>query len=127
MRGLLTVYASLAAGHELHVTESAAAAAAAAAVPSATAASPTAFPPASAQDGATNAAATVAAVEGAFASPVCILGWCVELLQAAFLVADDQMDGACTRRGKPCWYRRPDVGPANAINDAVFLIYSIHQ
>lgn len=31
------------------------------------------------------------------------LGWCVEILQAFFLVADDLMDGSITRRGAP-WY-----------------------
>jgi farnesyl diphosphate synthase len=31
------------------------------------------------------------------------LGWCIELLQAYFLVADDIMDGSITRRGQPCW------------------------
>ena len=34
-----------------------------------------------------------------------VLGWCVELLQAFFLVADDVMDGSITRRGQPCWYK----------------------
>lgn len=34
-----------------------------------------------------------------------VLGWCVELLQAFFLVADDVMDGSITRRGHPCWYK----------------------
>ena len=33
------------------------------------------------------------------------LGWCVEWLQAYFLVADDIMDGSLTRRGQPCWYK----------------------
>ena len=37
-----------------------------------------------------------------------ILGWCIELLQAYFLVADDMMDQSITRRGQPCWYRMPD-------------------
>ena len=34
-----------------------------------------------------------------------MLGWCIELLQAYFLVADDMMDKSITRRGQPCWYR----------------------
>jgi len=34
-----------------------------------------------------------------------VLGWCVEWLQAYFLVADDIMDQSVTRRGEPCWYK----------------------
>ena len=49
-----------------------------------------------------------------------VLGWCIEWLQAWLLVADDVMDSSLTRRGQPCWYKRPDVGHI-AINDA-FLI-----
>eukprot|EP00163_Fabomonas_tropica_P022961 TRINITY_DN4022_c0_g1_i1.p1 TRINITY_DN4022_c0_g1~~TRINITY_DN4022_c0_g1_i1.p1 ORF type:complete len:373 (+),score=116.82 TRINITY_DN4022_c0_g1_i1:62-1120(+) len=49
-----------------------------------------------------------------------ILGWCVEWLQAFFLVADDIMDGSVTRRGQPCWYKNEDVGLI-AINDSLFL------
>ncbi|KAN0031773.1 hypothetical protein ACTFIV_005640 [Dictyostelium citrinum] len=60
-----------------------------------------------------------------------ILGWCVELFQAFFLVADDIMDQSITRRGQPCWYRqkKPNSDDSNntigsiAINDA-FIIES---
>ncbi|TIB32037.1 hypothetical protein E3P86_03220 [Wallemia ichthyophaga] len=55
-----------------------------------------------------------------------ILGWCVELLQAYFLVADDMMDGSITRRGQPCWYRQPQIGNI-AINDAFMLEAAIYH
>ena len=48
------------------------------------------------------------------------LGWGVEFLQAFFLVADDVMDASVTRRGAPCWYRRPEV-TLIAINDSFIL------
>ena len=35
-----------------------------------------------------------------------ILGWCVEMFQAYFLILDDIMDNSITRRGRPCWYRK---------------------
>jgi len=48
----------------------------------------------------------------------------IELLQAYFLVSDDIMDGSITRRGAPCWYRKPEVGMI-AINDAFMLSSAI--
>ncbi|GAA5973176.1 hypothetical protein JCM11641_006307 [Rhodosporidiobolus odoratus] len=54
-----------------------------------------------------------------------ILGWCIELLQAYFLVADDMMDQSITRRGQSCWYRVENVGNI-AINDAFMLEAAIY-
>jgi farnesyl diphosphate synthase len=51
---------------------------------------------------------------------VSVLGWCVEFLQAFFLVADDVMDDSPTRRGQPCWYKLEKVGLI-AINDSFIL------
>ncbi|XP_039299616.1 farnesyl pyrophosphate synthase-like, partial [Nilaparvata lugens] len=55
-----------------------------------------------------------------------ILGWCVELLQGAFLVWDDCMDESSTRRGRPCWYKMPGVG-LTAINDGNLLESGVFQ
>nr|KAG5702384.1 hypothetical protein BaRGS_002166 [Batillaria attramentaria] len=55
-----------------------------------------------------------------------VLGWCVEWLQAFFLVADDIMDASVTRRGKPCWYKKDGVGTV-AINDSFFLESALYQ
>ncbi|XP_071955179.1 farnesyl pyrophosphate synthase-like isoform X2 [Antedon mediterranea] len=55
-----------------------------------------------------------------------LLGWCVELLQACFLVADDIMDQSTMRRGKPCWYKINGVG-LSGFNDAFLLYSSIHS
>ncbi|GBE85779.1 Farnesyl pyrophosphate synthase [Sparassis crispa] len=49
-----------------------------------------------------------------------ILGWCVEFLQAFFLVSDDMMDQSITRRGQPCYYRLERVNYI-AINDSFML------
>ncbi|GJQ11339.1 hypothetical protein GpartN1_g3130.t1 [Galdieria partita] len=56
----------------------------------------------------------------------CILGWCVEWLQAFFLVVDDIMDSSQTRRGQKCYYLLPKVG-MNAINDAMILQSFIYR
>ncbi|GAB4845899.1 glycerol channel [Ancistrocladus abbreviatus] len=48
------------------------------------------------------------------------LGWCVEWLQAYFLVLDDIMDNSHTRRGQACWFRVPNVGLI-AVNDGIIL------
>ncbi|KAE8738206.1 hypothetical protein FOCC_FOCC016312 [Frankliniella occidentalis] len=55
-----------------------------------------------------------------------ILGWCVEILQAFFLVTDDLMDQSSTRRGKACWYKVNDIGLA-AFNDGVLLESAVFQ
>ncbi|GAU97933.1 hypothetical protein RvY_09151 [Ramazzottius varieornatus] len=54
-----------------------------------------------------------------------VLGWCVEILQAFFLVADDIMDQSHTRRGQPCWFRQRNVGLI-AINDAFYLENAVY-
>ncbi|KAI9331841.1 isoprenoid synthase domain-containing protein [Obelidium mucronatum] len=55
-----------------------------------------------------------------------VLGWCVELLQAFFLISDDIMDSSVTRRGAPCWYRAEGVGMI-AINDAFIVEAGIYR
>ena len=55
-----------------------------------------------------------------------ILGWCVEFLQAFFLVADDIMDDSVTRRGQPCYYRLPEIG-LRAVNDSLMLEMMLYQ
>lgn len=55
-----------------------------------------------------------------------VLGWCVEMLQAWLLVADDIMDQSHTRRGKPCWFRNKDVDLVG-INDAFLLESCVYK
>jgi len=54
------------------------------------------------------------------------LGWCVEFLQAFFLVADDVMDDSLTRRGQPCWFRLQEV-KLIAINDSFLLESCVYK
>lgn len=56
----------------------------------------------------------------------CVLGWCIEILQASFLVADDIMDASSTRRGALCRYKCANVGLI-AVNDAFILESSVYQ
>eukprot|EP00793_Prasinoderma_coloniale_P005715 PRCOL_00004189-RA len=56
----------------------------------------------------------------------CALGWCIEWLQAFFLVADDIMDASITRRGQPCWYKVPKV-EMKACNDCILLEAHIYK
>ncbi|PHH68314.1 hypothetical protein CDD82_655 [Ophiocordyceps australis] len=53
-----------------------------------------------------------------------VLGWLVEMFNASYIIWDDIMDQSETRRGKPCWYRRKDVG-LMSINDGCLLMSSI--
>eukprot|EP00731_Ephydatia_muelleri_P025482 Em0017g565a len=55
-----------------------------------------------------------------------ILGWCVEWLQAFFLVADDIMDQSSMRRGQPCWYLNKGIGLI-AINDSFWIESTIYK
>ncbi|KAI0920000.1 hypothetical protein AcV5_001929 [Taiwanofungus camphoratus] len=55
-----------------------------------------------------------------------ILGWCVEFLQAFFLVSDDMMDQSVTRRGQPCYFRLESVNHL-AINDSFMLEAAIYH
>lgn len=54
------------------------------------------------------------------------IAWCIEFLQAAFLIADDIMDSSLTRRGKTCWYLYENTGNM-AINDAFYLISLVYK
>lgn len=55
-----------------------------------------------------------------------VMGWCVEILQAFFLVADDIMDRSEMRRGQQCWYKRENKGMM-AINDSFLMQSSIYS
>lgn len=49
-----------------------------------------------------------------------IIGWTLELIQAANLMADDLMDQSETRRGQMCWYKKEKVGD-QCVNDALIV------
>ncbi|RAK71069.1 FPP/GGPP synthase family protein [Aspergillus fijiensis CBS 313.89] len=56
-----------------------------------------------------------------------VVGWCVELLQAYFLITDDLIDGSSMRRGKPCWYTLEGVGQlatmhASLLHSGIFVL-----
>lgn len=53
-----------------------------------------------------------------------VLGWCIEILQAVFLIADDIMDRSEMRRGRPCWYKK--VGLVS-INDTYLMEQCIYK
>lgn len=55
-----------------------------------------------------------------------LLGWCVELLQAFFLICDDIMDNSLTRRGKTCWHLIEGVQMV-AINDAILCETAVYR
>ncbi|XP_063173006.1 farnesyl pyrophosphate synthase [Candoia aspera] len=55
-----------------------------------------------------------------------VVGWCVELLQAFFLIADDIMDYSLIRRGQPCWYKQEGIG-LDAVNDAFLVEASVYR
>ncbi|KAK8798795.1 hypothetical protein WA158_007879 [Blastocystis sp. Blastoise] len=49
-----------------------------------------------------------------------LLGWCIEFMQALFLIADDIMDGGQMRRNKLCWYKVEHIG-LMSITDILLL------
>lgn len=69
---------------------------------------------------------STAAALGGCKEDATTLGWCVEWLQACFLVADDIMDASHIRRDRPCWYKLDDVG-LNGINDSFLLKSHIYR
>lgn len=46
------------------------------------------------------------------------VGWCIEWMQAYFLVADDIMDESITRRGQPCWYKARNSAGSSPLHGA---------
>ncbi|THD21051.1 Farnesyl pyrophosphate synthase vrtD [Fasciola hepatica] len=63
-----------------------------------------------------------------------LIGWCIELIHAGFLVLDDIMDDSPVRRGKPSWFHTQQAAGYGliSVNDGIhliltakFLLYSI--
>lgn len=55
-----------------------------------------------------------------------ILGWCIEMVNAAILIEDDIMDASTTRRGSPCWYLVEGIG-MRALSDALLVENSVYN
>jgi len=55
-----------------------------------------------------------------------VIGWSIEVMQSYLLVMDDIMDESITRRGNPCWYKKPGVG-LRAINDSLLMIQLVGE
>ncbi|KAG5880161.1 hypothetical protein JTB14_001651 [Gonioctena quinquepunctata] len=50
-----------------------------------------------------------------------LLGWSIRMIESFATIADDVVDKAETRFGKPCWYRNEHVGHNRALVDCLFL------
>ncbi|XP_055691181.1 farnesyl pyrophosphate synthase-like [Lutzomyia longipalpis] len=54
------------------------------------------------------------------------LGWCMEVRQASYIIVDDIIDEATTRRGKPCWHKLDDV-QSKAIIDYIIIDSAMYK
>ncbi|XP_068108657.1 farnesyl pyrophosphate synthase-like [Hyperolius riggenbachi] len=57
---------------------------------------------------------------------VLAVGWCIELLQAFFVISDDITDHAVIRRGRLPWYKKDGIG-MSAVNDGCLLESCLYQ
>ncbi|XP_031348807.1 farnesyl pyrophosphate synthase-like isoform X2 [Photinus pyralis] len=55
-----------------------------------------------------------------------IIGWCIEMMNAAILIEDDIMDASLMRRGAPCWYLVEGIG-MRALTDASLIENSVYD
>ncbi|CAG9864941.1 unnamed protein product [Phyllotreta striolata] len=60
-----------------------------------------------------------------------ILGWFIELIEAAVVIFDDVMDNSFTRRGGLCWHRQKNVGvlaiaDGLSLNSVAYLLLEKH-